>query len=57
MLQESAVDKAKKTIDPTDWFEKMNGINLPKQQLNKLIMNFFVVEGLHGLSSACKFLL
>lgn len=38
-------DKIKKSIDTEEWFDKLNKISVTKTQLNKLIMNFFVVEG------------
>ena len=38
-------NKNKKTISYEDWMKGINQKRVSKQELNKLIMNFFLVEG------------
>ena len=39
--------KNKLPISKYEWLEKLNETQVPKEHLNKLIMNFFSVEGFH----------
>ncbi len=38
-------DKGKPRINKKEWVEQLNEIKLAKSDLNKLIMNFFLIEG------------
>jgi len=38
-------EKKRKIINPKEWFESLNQIRISKFDLNKLVMNFFLVEG------------
>ena len=39
--------KNKLPISKYEWLEKLNETKVSKEHLNKLIMNFFLVEGFH----------
>ena len=41
-------DKGKSTISKSEWLEKLNETKVSKEYHNKLIMNFFEVEGYHS---------
>jgi hypothetical protein len=45
MIGPEEADKIKPVISKKDWNDKLNTNKLSKQDLNKLIMNFFLVEG------------
>lgn len=38
-------ETTRKTISQEDWMDKLDKIKISKQDMNKLIMNFFLVEG------------
>lgn len=39
-------EKNKKTISEAEWMERLNSQKIFKKDLDKLIMNFFLIEGL-----------
>ena len=38
-------DRIKPSISKREWVERLSEIKLAKRDLNKLIMNFFLIEG------------
>ncbi|KAK5582650.1 hypothetical protein RB653_004235 [Dictyostelium firmibasis] len=44
---------SKKIISPSDWDEKLAEVNISKSDLNKLVMNYLVIEGYQ--EAAAKF--
>lgn len=44
MSEDSSIDK-QKTISEKEWNQNLQKIPVSKQDLNKLVMNFFLVEG------------
>ncbi|KAJ3167707.1 hypothetical protein HDU88_002154 [Geranomyces variabilis] len=45
LLQSSAQTPAKKTISPEEWERKLADVSVSKHDLNKLVMNYLVIEG------------
>ena len=46
-------EKTKKTISPQEWQKSLSQVKVSKQNLNKLILNYFIIEGFK--SAAEKF--
>ena len=38
-------EKSKKTVNDQEWMEKLESIKIFRQETNRLIMNFFLIEG------------
>ncbi len=54
MSEESKSDEnGKKEISKKEWERRLNQIKIPKENMNKLIMNFLCMEGYKG--SALEF--
>ena len=45
MIGPEEIEEAKPTISKKEWVERLNTVKLSKQDLNKLVMNFFLIEG------------
>ena len=39
-------EKKKLVIEPKEWISQLGKINVSKFDLNKIVMNFFLVEGI-----------
>jgi hypothetical protein len=46
MIEPEEEEKVKPVISKKEWAEKLDKVTLPKRDLNKLIMNFFLIEGI-----------
>lgn len=46
MIGPEEIEEAKPTITKKEWVDRLNSVKLSKQDLNKLVMNFFLIEGL-----------
>ena len=38
-------DKVRKNVSEEEWMEKLNGTKIFKKDMDRLIMNFFLIEG------------
>lgn len=46
MMGSEETEYVKPTITKTEWVERLNQTKFAKKDLNKLIMNFFLIEGI-----------
>ena len=45
MIGPEDFEETKPTITKKEWVDHLNSVRLSKQDLNKLVMNFFLIEG------------
>ena len=45
MIGPEEIEETKPTITKKEWVDRLNSVKLSKQDLNKLVMNFFLIEG------------
>ena len=45
MIAPEELEEVRPTITKKEWVERLSTVKLSKQDLNKLVMNFFLIEG------------
>lgn len=53
---ENSEKQFKKSVSTEEWMEKNNSMKISKLDLNKLIMNFFLIEGNYIYLSAVNYI-